>query len=272
MLQNLLLLLRRVVAREQLDRDRERREAPQERAVVLIREDGRRREDGHLLAVHHRLERRAHRHFGLAVSDVAAQQPVHRLARLHVRLHVVDRRFLILGLLEFERILELELPRRVLRERVPLHHLPRGVELEQLVRHVAHRLLDRGLRARPGRAAELVELRLRVRAAGVLLDEIEVLHRHQQLAAAGVLDLHHFALGRPERNALQPVKAPDAVIDVDDVVAHLQIAQIGDERLGRALLAADARGGRRLEEVPLGVNGEVQLLEVEPARQRARTR
>ena len=78
---------------------------------MLIRENRRRCEDRDLFAVHHRLECGAHGHLGLAISDVAAQQAVHRSPRFHVRFDVIDRRVLILGLVEFERLLELELPR-----------------------------------------------------------------------------------------------------------------------------------------------------------------
>ena len=60
-----------------------------------------------LLAIEHRLEHRAHRHFGLAVTDVTADQAIHRLALLHVGDHVVDRLLLIDGLFEFEVGLEL---------------------------------------------------------------------------------------------------------------------------------------------------------------------
>ena len=64
--------------------DREAGEAIAQRLQVLERQHRRRREKRHLLAVHHRLERGAHRHFGLAVADVAAEQPIHRRRRLHV--------------------------------------------------------------------------------------------------------------------------------------------------------------------------------------------
>src|SRR3712207_8908501 len=44
-----------------------------------------------LLAVLHRLERGPHRDLGLAVADVAADQPVHRDGLLHVPLDLLDR-------------------------------------------------------------------------------------------------------------------------------------------------------------------------------------
>ena len=51
---------------------------------VLRGEHGRRHEDGDLLAVLDRLERGPQRDLGLAVADVADDQPVHRPAGLHV--------------------------------------------------------------------------------------------------------------------------------------------------------------------------------------------
>ena len=134
-----------------------------QRLQVLEGEHGRRREERDLLAVHDRLERRAHRDFGLAVADVAAEQAVHRRRRLHVALDVGDGVLLVGRQLVLERVVELLLPVRVGAERVARHGLARGVELEQLLGHVAHRLLDARLGFLPGRAAEPVERRARRR-------------------------------------------------------------------------------------------------------------
>ena len=82
---------------------RERREALGEGREVLLREDRRRAQHHDLLAVLRRLERRADGDLGLAVADVAADEPVHRLVGLHVGLHVGDRRELVGRLLEGER-------------------------------------------------------------------------------------------------------------------------------------------------------------------------
>ena len=57
---------------------------------VLLHQQRRRHQHGHLLAVLDRLERGAHGDLGLAVADVAADQPVHRDVALHVGLDLVD--------------------------------------------------------------------------------------------------------------------------------------------------------------------------------------
>ena len=139
-----------------------------------------------------------------------------------------------------EGVLELLLPVRVGAERVAGHGLARGVELEQLLGHVAHGLLDAGLRALPRRAAEPIERRLA--GAGVLLDEVEPLDRDEQLVVAGVAQLEELLLAVADADLLQADEDADAVVDVDDEVADLEIAQIRQERLGRRSAGVPARG------------------------------
>ncbi len=62
---------------------------------MLFGEDRGGDEHRHLEAVVDRFERGAHRHLGLAVPDVAAQQPVHGTRPFHVALDGLDRRGLI---------------------------------------------------------------------------------------------------------------------------------------------------------------------------------
>ena len=69
-----------------LDRERVVVQALGEGAVVLLRQDRRGHEHQHLLAVLGGDEGRAQRDLGLAVADVAADEPVHRPRGLHVGL------------------------------------------------------------------------------------------------------------------------------------------------------------------------------------------
>ena len=117
--------------------------------LVLKRQHRGRREKGNLLAVHDGFEGGAQRHFCLAIADVAAQQAIHRRRRFHVALDVGDSRRLIGRQVVLERVLEFLLPVGVRAERVPGHGLARGIKLEELLRHVAHRLLDPALCALP---------------------------------------------------------------------------------------------------------------------------
>ncbi len=128
-----------------------------ERVEVLLGEQRGRHQHGDLLAVLHGLERGAHGDLGLAVADVAADDPVHRDAAHHVGLDLVDGRHLVGRLGERERVLELALPRGVRAERVAGRGLAGGVELDELGGDLLDRLLGPGLGVLPVGAAELVE-------------------------------------------------------------------------------------------------------------------
>ena len=104
------------------------------------------------------------------------------------------------------------------------------------------------------RAAQPIERRLR--AAGELLDEVEAFDRDEQLVVAVIAQLEKLLddVADADRELLQADELADAVVDVNDVVADLEVAQIREEGRGQRSLAA----GRRpppflLEDVGLGV-------------------
>ena len=100
---------------------------------------------------------------------------------LHVALDVPDGGELVRGGGEFEGVLELALPVAVGGEGEALGQLALGVELEQLVGHVAHPGFDAGLGARPGGAAQPVERRRAFPRAAVLLHQVHARERHVEL-------------------------------------------------------------------------------------------
>jgi hypothetical protein len=249
-LDDLLLLLRRAKAREQLDARREGGEARAECLVVLIGEDCRRGKHGHLPAVHDGLERGPHRDLSLAVADVATEQAVHRRRLLHVALHVGDGRRLIGRQFIREGRFELLLPGSVAAEGVAFYQPALGVKLQQFLRHVAHRAFGAGLRLLPSDPPQTVQRRSVRIAAGIFLDQVESLDRRVKLRAVGVSQQHELALAAavvPGRGAdhprvdfgrgfgagsvqlNQPLELAYAVVDVYDVIADLQVAEIGEE-------------------------------------------
>ena len=148
---------------------------------MLERENSGGSEHGHLLAVAERFESGAHGDFGLAESDIAAEQAIHRLLALHIRLDLRDGGQLVFGRRVFEGVFEFALPVAVWRERETLRHPALGVELQKLIRHVAHFRFDARFRFFPGDAAEAVERRLGFACAAILLDQIQARERHVQL-------------------------------------------------------------------------------------------
>ena len=86
-------------ARQAADLDREALEALAEVVVMLAGEQGGRRDHRDLHARHRGDEGGAQRDLGLAEADIAADQPVHRLAGGEIVEHVGDRAVLVVGLL-----------------------------------------------------------------------------------------------------------------------------------------------------------------------------
>jgi hypothetical protein len=180
-----------------------------------------------------------------AIADIAAQQTVHRTAILQILANGGDGVELVGGFLEGKR--HLELPHRVAVLGHGRRHgeLALGVEPQQLLRHVAHALLDARLGLVPGRAAQLIEARRHAFDAAVLLQQIEPLERQEQPAAIGVGELHHLALRR---------------------AGALQHRHRSGRRAARCGVAADLAQGDELADAVVGVHHEVADLEIPHAR------
>ena len=217
---------------------------------MLLGEDRRRHQHHHLLALGRRLVGGTQRDLGLAVADVAADQPVHRPVGLHVGLDRLDRVDLVGGLAIGERALELELPLAVGLEHVALARLALGVEVEQLAGELAGRAARARLDRVPALRAERRELRRVAARADVARDLRQLLGRREDLVVALVLELEVVAGDAGERLRLEAGEAGDAVVLVDDVVAD---AQVGE---GRHRPAAAGRGRRCAAAVDQAAEGD----------------
>ena len=145
-------------AREPADLDREALEALLEGLEMLAGEQGGRRDQRDLQPGHRGDEGGAQRDLGLAEADVAADQPVHRLARAEIVDHVGDGAVLVLGLLIGEAVDEGGIAGVGLDDRAGAQRaLGRG--LDQLAGDLADPLLHPRLAPLPGLAAEPVERR-----------------------------------------------------------------------------------------------------------------
>ena len=108
------LFLLRTKTRHHVQPDAIACKAVLERAKVLRRENRCRHENSHLLPVEHRLEGRPDGNLRLPETDVAADQPVHRMRRLHVSFHFDCRLGLVARVFIDEGRLQLLLPRSIL--------------------------------------------------------------------------------------------------------------------------------------------------------------
>ena len=85
-------------------------------------------------------------------------------------------------------------------------------------------------------------------ADGVLLDEVQPLDRDEELRVARVAQVDHLAHDARVVDRREAREAAEAVVAVDDDVPDPQVAQVGEERLGRRL-PPRRRGARLAEEV-----------------------
>ena len=168
---------------------------------MLAGEQRRRHHDRDLPPVDGGGEGGAQRHLGLAEANVAAHEPVHRVARGEVAEHGLDGMRLVVGLVVGEAGAELVV------DALGRHELHGGLQgafrrdLDQPVGDLADAVLHPRLAALPAGAAEPVELRLGVLRA-VARQEFEVLDRQEQLGILGVVQLQ--AIVRVSRDRDRP--------------------------------------------------------------------
>ena len=238
-----LISLVRLEARQHFDPQRPVGEAVAEIAVVLFGEQRRRHQHGDLLARRGGDERGAHRDFGLAEADVAADDAIHRLRRRQVADDRFDRAELVGGFLEWERRGE--------------RFVHRAVDVDRQARRArgawpgspAVRRRRRApfggflLRLGPLLAAERMQRRGLGRCARIAVDQMQLRDRHVQAVALGVFDLDVFAGRAAGLQRDQPAVAADAMVLVHDRRAFGQLAQVADDRFG---LAAGALAAARL--------------------------
>jgi hypothetical protein len=174
---------------------------------VLAREQRGRHHDGDLLAVHCRDEGGAQRHFGLAEADIAAHQPVHRLAGAEIVEHRVDDGLLILGLVVGEAGAELLIHAVRHGQARRLAQQPRGGDLDQLARHLADAVSSARLARLPAGAAEPVELHAGLLRA-VAREQLDVLDRQIELGALGIVQLEAVVRRAAASMVCRPTKRP----------------------------------------------------------------
>ena len=212
------------------DIHREAAKALGEGLEMLARQQRGRHDDCDLLAADRGDKGRAQGHFRLAESDVAANQPVHRPAGAEILDGGIDGGKLVVGLLVGKTGAEFVIGARPDREPRRLAQLPLGRDLDQLAGDLADAALHARLARLPIAAAQPVELDARFLRA-VARQQIDVLHRQEQLGAFGVMDLETIMRRAGRLDRLQAGEAADAVVDMHHQIAGRQAGHLGDEIL-----------------------------------------
>ena len=241
-------------SRQAADIERIAVEAFDEVRIMLAREQGGGTDQSDLATGHRHDEGGAQRDLGLAEADIAANQPVHRLAGLEIPEDIGDRAVLVVGFLIGEAVDELRIaavglgndagPRRALRR-----------NLDELAGDLADALLHPRLAPLPGLPAETVEADA-FAVAAVAAQQFDVLDRHIELVAARIFERDAVVRDLAHRDLREALVAADAVVGVDDEIARRQRRQLGEERIGGLALPAAAHQPIA-EHVLLGEDGDL---------------
>ena len=228
LLQNLVLLSATLEATDRLDPDGPLRHPFTESDQMLLGENRGRYQYRDLLAPLHRLERGPHRQLCFSVTDISANETVHRLRFFHVTLDRFHGVKLVTGLVVGERFIEGGDSGVVFRKGMARSLRSDRLHLEQLCRQIVDRFLGTGLLLRPQRAADLVELARSATATHILLYQINPVHRHQQGDTLGKFENQKVSLACSIPHRAQSLIAGDTVGHMDDQLSFLQLEEVVD--------------------------------------------
>ncbi len=252
------LLLGGAHARQAGDAQRPVGEAVAEVLLVLLHQQGGRRQHANLLAGARGGEAGAQRHLGLAEADITADHAVHRLGAGQIGQHGVDGLLLVDGGLEREAFAEQGVVGFI-------HHHRRaglggaaGLHLQQLGGDVGGALLGPGPGLGPALGAEAVQRRRFAFRAGIAVNKIERGDRHIELVAVRIAQHQILGFDAARIKLLQAQVTAHAMLDVHHRRAGLEVVEIAQDGFGIANLAALAHRGRRAlaEHLGLGDQGD----------------
>ena len=202
---------------------------------MLMGQERGRHQDGHLAIFFHGFECGPHRHFGLAVPHVAADQAVHRFGGSHVIRNVFDRLALVRCFLVLKGRFKLVVEHAVFAVGVPVDQLPIGIEIDEFMRHFFDVFFDPRGGLGPAGAAQPVQSRDVGIGSRIPLHLVQPIERHIELVSTGEFEHQEVAVEILHREAAQSLIFCNAVLHVDDIVADVQILQRREER-GRLAL------------------------------------
>ena len=165
------------------------------------------------------LNARPHCDLGLAVADIPADQPVHRLGQLHVLFDLPGDADLVLGGLVGERLLELPLPLGVSWVGDPRLGLSQRLHPQHLLGQFLDRLDDLFLGLLPSRAAQVRQVRLEPAGPHVLLHQVDLAGWHVQRRVAREFQGQVFFGPVVLLECLEALELGDTVLHVHHVIA-----------------------------------------------------
>ena len=224
-LQNCLFFLGISKPRQHLHLDRKTGKALLEGVEVLFSEDGGGDKHRNLFSILDGLERRANRHLGFSKADIPADEVIHRGRFFHIQLDPLHRLPLIGCLFIGKGPLEFPLPGSVGRESMSGICFAVGIEPDQFSGHLLDRAFGPALGLVPALPPQTREPRVFPLFAGVLLDQIQLIHGDIEFVIPLIGQFQDIGHVSVDLEPGEPDILTDPVIDVDHVCSRFQGSQ-----------------------------------------------
>ena len=160
--------------------------------VMLQGKDGGGHQHRHLLGVADGLERRPDGHFRLAEAHVAADEPVHGAAVLHILFHGLGGALLIRRILVHEGRFQFFLEIGVRREGETLGRPPFGVQLDEFLRNVLYAGFGGRFQIAPSLGTQLVDARRLPFLGAEAGNLVQGMDGHKHHIAPVIHEFHHL--------------------------------------------------------------------------------
>ena len=188
-----------------------------------------------LLAIGGSLECCTNSNLGLSKSYITAYQPIHRAFRLHISLDSLGSLGLVRCILPLERCLQRLLQITIRREGKTLTRLTLGIESDKFSRDILDSTLGGIFEFLPSTTAQLMHLWRLIITALIARDAVQGVYIHKEHISVTIDQLYCLTHSATIVNLDQTAKATHSVIDMGNIVAHLQGVQLGDGHLLIAL-------------------------------------
>ena len=218
---------------------------------MLLGQQRGRAQDRDLLAVGGGDKCRAQCHLGLAETDIAADQPIHRAARNQVLGDRMDGGKLVGCFVETESFGEGFIVLSIESEGMAFSGSTPGIQIEQFGGGIARALGGTLAGLFPLTRSEDMERRFVRRGAGIAADQVKCGHRHIKRCIAGIGQMQEFGGSVAQIEVDQAAIASDAVLGMNHRIANRELRQVADDRIdigdGLALAAptASLEGARK---------------------------
>ena len=190
---------------------------------MLLCQHSCRRQHRHLLAIKHSLKSSTQCHLSLTITDITAQQTLHRLRLFHISFDFRNRLQLVRRFLIGKRCFKVLLQLAIRRKSVAWHNLPLSVQTQQLLSQLCNRLRRLSCSTLPICTAHFRKTRYTAFTADIFMQHANLLHWNIQLIITGIGQKQIITVDTVKNNVFYAYITTDAMYLMNNIIACLNI-------------------------------------------------